>query len=305
MQALFPTLRRRAFLGLSCAAWPAAAAVNGAARPGKPAAAPEPALPGALPVEEIVRRNVAARGGAEAWGRVRTLRWSGVLQSGSAKGTPPLPFTMDLARPNRSRFEVQGMQVRFIRVFDGEHGWKVRPGRNGPEVQDFSADEVKFHQDEFVLAGLLIDHVAKRIAVVLEGINELEGRRAWRLGLRLPSGASRRLWVDAETFLEVRCDRPSWNPLVRGKAVSTLFRDYQAFEGLKVPTRIESGPAVEESEGPPPRDVLIVQQVQLNPELAEQAFARPKAMRSHGALVQVPANGAGAFGAPVQARPAP
>lgn len=300
------------WLALASTGLPAVAAVREPPRRrdilAPPSRPPSPegdaAVHSGLSVEEIVRRNVTARGGLEAWRRVQTLSWTGTLRSGSTKGgsPPPLPFKMELSRPNRSRFEVQGMQVRFTRIFDGTQGWKVRPGRSGPEVQDFGPDEVKFHQDEFVMDGLLIDHAARGVAVVLEGINELESGKAYRLGVRLPSGASRRLWIDAETFLDVRCDRPSWNPMFRGQAVSTYFRDYRAVDGLQVATRIESGPAVENAVEPPPRDALLIEQVLINPALSEHAFARPKAMRSHGALVQIPPTSGGAPG-PLPSRP--
>ena len=79
---------------------------------------------------------------------------------------------------------------------------------------------MKFSREEFVIDGPLIDHEMKRVAVNLDGVDELEGHKAYRLSIKLPSGAPRRVWIDAETFLDIKHDRPSSNPLAIGKSAA-------------------------------------------------------------------------------------
>ena len=241
-----------------------------------------PAAPPQLSAAEIVARNVAARGGLEAWRRIETMVWTGRVE-GARGSASAMPFALELRRPNKTRFEVTAIDQRFTRIFDGEQGWRLRPGRGGaPEVKPFSAEEANYARDEFVIDGPLIDYQAKGVAVALAGVDELEGRKAYLLNVKLASGAERRVWIDAQTFLEVRSDRPSSNPLVKGSPVSVYYRDYRSIEGLQIPLTIESrslpGAAVEK---------VVIDKVSLNPKLPDFAFAKPGTPRQRHAIVRV------------------
>ncbi len=164
-----------------------------------------PGAAGMPSVAQIVAKNAAARGGAEAWHRIDSMVWIGHVESSNA----PARFVLAMRRPNKTRFEVVAMNRMALRVYDGTQGWKLRPMQRGegPNVQPYTPDELKFAHDEQVIDGLLIDHAAKGIEIALEGTDDIEGRKAYRLNVRMPSGATRRVWIDAGTFLEVKYER--------------------------------------------------------------------------------------------------
>jgi hypothetical protein len=56
---------------------------------------------------EVIDRNVAARGGLDAWRKVNTMMWLGHLERGGRTDGPHIPFVMQLQRPNRTRFEIK------------------------------------------------------------------------------------------------------------------------------------------------------------------------------------------------------
>jgi hypothetical protein len=131
---------------------------------------------------EIVDKNVAARGGLQAWRAVQTMTITGKLGAGGneratlavpvpgqPKGQgaiPPhrpaeetqLPFVMD---PTKVRFELEFNKETAIQVFDGVQGWKLRPYLNRKEVEPFSPEEMKTASKQGQLDGLLIDYAAK------------------------------------------------------------------------------------------------------------------------------------------------
>ena len=254
-----------------------AAVVFVAALPAGAAADMAPALSAA----QIVERNIAARGGVEAWRKVDTVVWSGHVESTPASAQA-LPFVLEMKRPNKTHFEITAQRERFLRVFDGVRGWKLRPNASGiPDVQPFSLDEMKFSREEFI-DGPLIDHEAKRIAVSLEGLDEIEGRKAYRLSVKLPSGAPRRLWIDAETFLDVKHERPSSNPLASGAAISVFYRDYRAVGGLQIPHRIETGTRLGNAV-----NILVIERATLNAPLNDRIFAKPAAPTKRRATVSI------------------
>jgi len=223
-----------------------------------------------LSAAQIVEKNVAARGGSEAWRKVQSMAWAGRVRSATAQSD--LPFVMELKRPNKTHFAVKGMKGSSLRVFDGSQGWKVQPSANGiPEAKPFAAEELQFSRDAQSIDGPLIDHEAKGVTISLEGIDQVEGRKAYRLNVRLASGAVQHFWIDAETFLEIKSDRVGRNAAGLAAPVTIFYRDHRAFEGLILPVLIETGVG----SGKTP-DRMFIDKISINPALDDRAFERPR-----------------------------
>jgi hypothetical protein len=243
------------------------------------AAAPALAIP--WTAAQIVENNAAARGGAVAWRRIETLAWTGHVESAGRSGRA-VPFLLEQKRPDRTRFEVTVDGQKAIRGFDGAAGWKLRLGSAGrPELQSFTGDELRFARGAAGIGGPLMEQAAGGAAVSLAGLQEIEGRRAYALDLRLPSGGASKIWVDAETFLELRYDREFVNAQGRTAVSSVVFGDYRAVEGLQVPFSVRTGTPDGRS-----RDTLRIERVVLNPRLSDRAFAKPgSAVAPHRGVV--------------------
>jgi outer membrane lipoprotein-sorting protein len=225
----------------------------------------------ALTAAQIVERNAAARGGVEAWRKIETMAWTGRVESASRPGRSA-PFLLEMKRPDRTRFEVTVDGQKGVRVFDGTDGWKMRFGGTGrPEVQPYTADELKFARGAPVIEGPLMEHAAKGAAISLEGVHSIEDRKAYALRLRLASGIWYRVWIDAETFLELRYDRELVNAQGRQAVTSVYFADYRTVEGLQMPLTIETG-----SPDGKTRDKLVIERVALNPRLDDRTFTKPE-----------------------------
>jgi hypothetical protein len=223
-----------------------------------------------LTADQVVERNAAARGGLEAWRKIETMAWTGHIESAGRSGRKA-PFLLEQKRPDRTRFEVTVDGQKAVRVFDGTDGWKVRLGSKGrPEVQPYTADELKFARGAPMMEGPLMNHAARGATITLAGVQQIEGRTAYALGLRLASGSSYRVWIDAETFLELRYDRELVDSKGRPAVTSVYFADYRTIEGLKLPLVIETGAPDGKA-----RDRLVIEEVSLNPRLDDRTFAKP------------------------------
>lgn len=260
-----------------------------------------------LSIEQIVQRNADARGGLAAWRAVQTLSFKGSLDAGQARedggqagkatsrmalaqvkarlrqnlqttGTPDpearritLPFQLDMKRPAMTRLEIPFEGQTAVQVYDGVNGWKLRPYLGRHEVEPFSAEELKSAAAQQPIDGPLIDHVAKGTRIERDGAERVEGRPAYRLKLTLRNGDVRHLWVDAQSFLELRIDNPPrmWNG--RSHPVLTYFRDYRSVQGLQIAHRLDTV-----IEGLPGARAIRIEQVALNPVLADQRFGRPE-----------------------------
>ncbi|MEX3944289.1 hypothetical protein AB4Y44_33050 [Paraburkholderia sp. BR10937] len=235
-----------------------------------------------LGADEIVEKNVEARGGLDAWRRVQTMIWSGHVDSANAPA-PDLPFVLAMKRPNKTRFEVTVYNQKSVRVFDGKQGWKLGPnGMGSATPRPYSMDEATSARDEQVIDGLLIDHEAKGVTVTLEGKDQVGGRDAYRLAAKLPSGVIRHVWIDAKTFLDVQVDHQVRTPRGQTVVVDVNYSDFRSVEGLQIPLEIESGAAASDK-----KDKLTIDKVSLNPALDDGIFTRPAPPQMHHKSVSI------------------
>jgi len=227
-----------------------------------------------LSADQIVEKNVAARGGLEAWRKIDTMVWLGHVVSEHSP-VPSLLFVLEQKRPNKIHFEIDAHGEKTLRVFDGTRGWKLKPGRNGSSGgESYSQQEVTFAFRAQGVDGPLIDCKAKGNTVTLESTDLIEGRKVYRLKVELASGETDHIWVDAQTFLEVRYDRPSYGPEGTPSTVTVFYRDYKTVDGLLVPGVIETSAG----KGATP-DRMMIEKVMLNAPLDDQVFAQPGSHR--------------------------
>jgi len=236
-----------------------------------------------LSADQIVEKNVAARGGLDAWRKIQTMVWVGHVDSANAPAQD-LPFMLALKRPNKTRFEITVLNQKAVRVFDGRQGWKLSPSVMGnADFRPYTMDELKSAHDEQVIDGPLIDHEAKGVSITIDGVDKVDGHDAYRLAVKLPSGVARHVWVDAQSFLDVKYDRQA-----RGAhgpvTVEVKYSDYRNVDGLQIPFMIESGAAASGKS-----DKLTIDKLSLNPPLDDVMFTRP-ASQGHRNSVSVDAS---------------
>jgi hypothetical protein len=227
-----------------------------------------------LSAEQIVEKNVAARGGLEAWRKIQTMIWFGHIESAHAP-MPSVQFILQQERPNKIRFEINAMGDKTLRVFDGRQGWKLRASRGRPDVSPYTLEEVRFEQSGPGIDGVLIDYSAKGSSVEVAGVDDLDKRQAYHLVLRTASGEVQQVWVDTQTFLEVRYDRTAPAAADASRTVTVVYRDYHTFEGVKIPSVIETGGKT----GNTP-DRMVIEKVVLNPRLDAGTFSEPGTHRN-------------------------
>jgi len=268
------TTARSGFIAVAMCTAVIAAAISGTSRAAT--ALPDPAPPPLLTATQIIERNVAARGGLNAWRKVQTMVWLGHMQSTHA-AAPSMPFVLEQKRPNMTRFEIHVLNETTERRFNGLQGWKLHPDHGErPAVEPYSLQELRFAQSAPGIDGPLIDFAAKGYLPALEGLDVIEGHKVYRLSVRLPTGENDHVWIDAKTFLDVRYDRPSDGAIGAARSVSIYYSDYRNYDGLQLPSVIETG--VGSNDTP---DRMMIDRVVLNPPLDDDRFARPGVPHRH------------------------
>ena len=274
------------------------------------AAADLTSAPAKLSAAEIVDRNVAARGGLEAWRAVQTMTLSGKLGAGgnqratlqmpnagpAGRAKPgetivpqrpveevQLPFVMKLARPRKMRFELEFAGQTALQVFDGTNGWKLRPFLGRRVVEPYTADEMKTTSKQADLDGPLVDYAAKGSRVELAGVEQVEGRDNYKIKLILKSGEPLHVWIDAQTFLETKMEGQPRRLDGTDHPVEVYLRDYRKVDGLEIPFVLETKvlpvgrTALGFKDPPVPVERTMIEKVVVNPKFEEALFGRPDA----------------------------
>jgi hypothetical protein len=252
----------------------------------------------------IVEKNVAARGGLQAWRSVQTMSMMGKLGAGgnqraaipvplpdqkttrTALPTRPaeeaqLPFLMELKRNRKMRLELQFNGQTAIQVFDGANGWKLRPFLNRRVVEPYTAEEIKAASTQSDLDGPLMDYTAKGTKIELEGKEKVEDRDTYKLKLTMKDGEAKHVWIDAQTYLETKIEGQPRRLDGIYHPVEIYYRDYRPVNGLQVPFILETRvlPVGQEAKRPKvaviPTEKIIVEKVEINPKLDESLFSKP------------------------------
>jgi hypothetical protein len=248
------------------------------------------ASPAGMTAEQIIDRNVTARGGLQAWRGVQTLSMSGKLEAGgNESSTYPvqgvkrggvqlpkrpaeqmqLPFRLESKRSRKLRLEIDFRGQTAIQTYDGTHGWKLRPFLNRHEVEPFTADEMKAAAFQSDLDGPLVDYAAKGTKAELEGTEKVEGKDNYRLKLTFKDGQSQHVWVDAKTFLESKIEGTPRRLDGKYHPVEIYYREYKTVSGIVVPYVTET-----KVQGVKQTEKIEVEQVVVNPRVEDSRFAK-------------------------------
>jgi hypothetical protein len=257
-----------------------------------------------LTAAEIADRNVAARGGLQAWRAVQTMSYTGKMAAGgnrraalpmpmpdrkASQQMPSirpvdevlLPFLMDLKRGGKMRIELQFNGQTAVQVYDGVNGWKLRPFLNRRVVEPYTPQEAKMASMKADLDGPLVDYTAKGSKVDLVGMEKVDDRDTYRLKVTTKNGSAMDVWIDAQTFLETKMGGQPRRFDGVYHPVEVYFRDYHAVNGLQIPFVLETkvlpvAQTGQKSMTPPiPVEKTVIEKVAVNPNLEESRFSKP------------------------------
>ena len=203
------------------------------------------ALPArALTADELIAKNIEARGGLDKIKAIETLRIEGTRTGGGGGGRggggAETPFVEIRKRPDRIRSESTTQGLTMIRAYDGTEGWTVQPfgGRKDPEK--LSADAARDLSYQAEIDGPLVDAAAKGNKVEYLGTEDVDGTEAHKLKVTRPAGDVEYVFLDPDYFLEIR--RVAQRR-VRGATIETEtdLGAYEKVNGVYFPFSVQSG----------------------------------------------------------------
>lgn len=220
-------------------------------------------------VDELVARHVEARGGYDKIKAIQTIKITRVVAT---------PFGNVRAinyrkRPHLLRIE-QGPAdpgaPLIPRGVNAEGAWDTIQGRIVLRPEALAAETRELDTD---FDGLLVDWKQKGHTVTLEGKEQLPAGEAYKLTVRLRSGAVRTIYLDARTYLERRQIGILNLPGGRQFNIVQDFDNYREVNGVKFPFDINEDRTGKE---PAQSYVIYTDKIEVNVPMDDALFATPK-----------------------------
>jgi len=223
--------------------------------------------------DELVNKNIQAKGGIEKIKAIHSIRMMGKLTSSYGFKAS---VGQENLRPNlvRQTFSLQGMTA--ITAYDGAAGWQIQPfeGHKDPELM--GEDDLR----DLLLAadfdGPLVDYQEKGNAVEYLGHDVVDGDDALRLKVTQKNGDIIYYFLDPDTYLEIRKEVQEF---IRGSIHESVSEmgSYKPVAGVMFPFSISQG-----SKTNPAESTTTIEKIDVNVPMEQADFALPASLKQPG-----------------------
>lgn len=228
--------------------------------------------PPPLTLDELVAKNLAARGGADKWRAVKSLRMKTHNEGGWAR----FETTTTWARGLKMRNDTVLQGTTESSAVDGKSGWATNAWQGRKDAVAMSPDDLAAALEDADFEGPLVDWKKKGHTLELLGTEDVDGSPAYKLRATLKSGTVLYLFLDVDSFIEIKIVTQR---RVRGSLVEfeTELGNYEQVGGLYFPFSIENRARRSQA-----TSRTAVDAVELDVPVTDAMFARP-APRDGGA----------------------
>ena len=231
----------------------------------------ESAMESAVPMsveQELIESHIAALGGLEVIRSIESMQLTGESEMPSLGMT--MPMTITHKRPSKVHFrvDVPAMGVEIIVAYDGETAWEINPMGGG--TRKLAGEQARDLKEGADMDGFLVDYEAKGYAVYYVGEEEINGSNTKKLRVMRPDSSEMFVFLDAESFLQVKIEAEGTNPMTGAKAKKeTFLMDYRDVDGMMTPFEIKvlmDGQVFQ---------IITIKEVKTNVEVDDTIFAYP------------------------------
>lgn len=194
--------------------------------------------------DELIAKNLLARGGAEKLAAIRSLTLKGELRF---PGDFKLVFTEVRQRLDSGgdacavRIEATIQGLTLVQAYNGKAAWRINPFEGRKDPDKMGADESRALADEALIDGVLLSAQSMGSKVEYVGQEDVDGTEAYELRVSQADGDVFTYFLDPDTFLEIKVlERRT----IRGSEQETEYElgDYERVGGVYFPFSIASGP---------------------------------------------------------------
>ena len=216
--------------------------------------------------EELVAKNIEAKGGMEKLKAVKAVRMTGDFDAGGFKAV----VGRESKRPEmvRNSFTLQGMTE--VDAYDGSAGWHISPfgGKKDPELM--GEDQLHAIIEDADFDGPLVDYKAKGNTVEYLGHDQVDGDDVYKLKVTLKNGDIYYYYLDPDTYLEILVEKQMF---IRGsvRESATEYGSYKPVNGVMYAFSQATG----SKNDPDGRAKINIKKIEVNVPIDDSKFKMP------------------------------
>ena len=217
-------------------------------------------------VDEIVAKNLQAKGGAEKWKSVSSVKMTGKI---SMQGMD-LPMTVYAKRPNHMRQEIAMQDKLVIQAFDGTTAWLVNPMMGSEVAQELPGPTAEMMKNSADFDGALIDYKSKGHTIEFVGKEKIDATEVYHLKVTMKNGHVQHYYLDAKSGIELKTMADVDFGTGTKQALETEMSNYQQVNGIMIPH------TVKQMMNGKPVVQMTIDKVEFNSTIDDALFKMPK-----------------------------
>lgn len=213
--------------------------------------------------EELVAKNIEARGGIDKIKAIKSIRFTADFDDGGFKAM----IGRESKRPDllRTTFTLQGMTQ--VTAWDGSTGWAISPFQGKKEPELIGEDNLRGLIEEADFDGPLVDYKAKGNTIEYLGHDQVDGDDVYKLKVTLKNGDIAYYYLDPDTYLEILVEKQLF---IRGsiRESATEYGSYKPVNGVMFPFSIAEG----SKNDPDSRAKISIRRIEVNAPVDDSDF---------------------------------
>jgi hypothetical protein len=185
----------------------------------------------AVTADQLVAKNLEARGGADKLRAITSMHTVGKMRLGGNLEAKTETYAM---APDKFRQELSLQGLTAVQSWDGKQAWAINPFEGRRDPQKLSGDDSKDLAQSADIAGPLLDAQKKGERIEYLGTEDIDGTDAHKLRVTYKNGDSRVIYLDPDQFLEIRVVD---HRIIRGQeqVQTTDVGEYEKVDGVYFP----------------------------------------------------------------------
>jgi len=181
--------------------------------------------------DDVIQKYSKAMGGLAAFNALKTMKTTGTI---TTQGVD-LALTSQIINGKAVRSDVQAMGQSVINAYKDGKGWKINPFTGVTTATDMTPEELIDFKSQSMIASQLMDHKSRGHKVELEGQEDVEGIKTYKIKLTNKDDSKVTTYfisVADNTMIKSVSTRKLQDQDIE---IETFFSDIKDFNGLKFP----------------------------------------------------------------------
>ena len=216
-------------------------------------------------VDKILSKHYKAVG-AEKLSQVKSVHSTGTMEISAMGQLMEMDFTTQQARPMKMRVDVSLQGMSFSQVYNDGTGWMINPMSG--QVENMPDEQASQMERQADIDGFLYNYKDKGYQIAFEGKDELDGTKVFKLKVTPETGEPFFAYLDKKSKYLIKV---TGQTNMQGQMLDseTHFKNFKTIDGIVFPYDTE---VVVNGE---PMMTMMLSEVALNKEVAEDAFDKP------------------------------